>query len=122
MCGAKRGYACPMKTLSLALLCVVGSVAFADDPSPKEQVDKVITDHWTEIRGCYTERVKTRTKLEGKLIVVMTIEEKGNVSDVKVQQSLDPEVDTCVQKAIKGLTFPAPGQQVKLKYPFDFKK
>ncbi|MFT3697144.1 MAG: AgmX/PglI C-terminal domain-containing protein [Kofleriaceae bacterium] len=111
-----------MRVLSLALMCVVGSVAFADDPSPKEQVDKVITDHWTEIRGCYTERVKTKTKLEGKLIVVMTIEEKGNVSDVKVTQSLDPEVDACVQKAIKALTFPAPGQQVKLKYPFDFKK
>ncbi|HEY0253660.1 MAG TPA: AgmX/PglI C-terminal domain-containing protein [Kofleriaceae bacterium] len=114
-----------MRVFTAAVLSVVCSsvVAFADtDPSPKEQVDKVITDHWTEIRGCYTDRVKTKTKLEGKLVVVLTIEDKGNVSDVKVTQSLDPEVDACVSKAIKGLTFPAPGQQVKLKYPFDFKK
>jgi len=39
-----------------------------------------------------------------------------------VTVSLDDEVDACVSKVMKTLTFPSPGQQVKIKYPFDFHK
>ena len=115
-------YARGMKLLAGVILLVAGT-AFADsDPSPKEQVDKVMTDHMTEFRDCYTKRVKTKPTLAGKLTVLMTIEEKGNVSAASVTVSLDDEVDACVAKVAKTLTFPSPGQQVKVKYPFDFHK
>jgi outer membrane biosynthesis protein TonB len=107
-----------MKLFAGALLIALGSVAFADrELTPKEQVDKVIEDHMSDFRECYT-----KTTLAGKLTVLITIEEKGNVSAASVTVSLDDEVDACVAKVMKTLTFPSPGQQVKIKYPFDFHK
>ncbi|MEO8553597.1 MAG: TonB family protein, partial [Kofleriaceae bacterium] len=82
----------------------------------------VMTDHADDLRACYTKRLKIKTTLSGKLVVLITVEEKGNVSAVSVSQTLDDEVDACVTKTIKTFTFPAPGQQVKFKYPLDFKK
>jgi TonB family protein len=113
-----------MKLLSALLVsAALAAVAQAEpEASPKEQVEKVITDHMSEFRECYTKRAKIKTTLAGKLVVLITIEEKGNVSDAKVTQSLDDEVDACVAKTMKTLTFPSPGQQVKMKYPFDFHK
>ena len=113
-----------MKTLAAVMLvAALGVTVRADpEPSPKEQVEKVISDHMSDFRDCYTKRAKIKTTLAGKLVVLITIEEKGNVSDAKVTQSLDDEVDACVAKTMKTLTFPAPGQQVKMKYPFDFHK
>jgi hypothetical protein len=113
-----------MKLLAgVALSVALGSVALADkELTPKEQVDKVIQDHMSDFRECYTKRVKVKTTLAGKLTVLITIEEKGNVSAASVTVSLDDEVDACVAKVMKTLTFPSPGQQVKIKYPFDFHK
>ncbi|HET9989752.1 MAG TPA: AgmX/PglI C-terminal domain-containing protein [Kofleriaceae bacterium] len=108
---------------ALWIIAALGpSVRAEPEPTPKEQVEKVVQDHMTDFRECYTKRAKVKTTLAGKLVVLITIEEKGNVSDAKVTQSLDDEVDACVAKTMKGLTFPAPGQQVKMKYPFDFHK
>jgi len=113
-----------MKTLAAVMLvAALGLTVRADpEPSPWEQVQKVVNDHMSEFRDCYMKRAKVKTTLAGKLVVVITIEEKGNVSDAKVTQSLDDEVDACVAKTMKTLTFPSPGQQVKIKYPFDFHK
>lgn len=113
-----------MKLLAAALvLAALAPAVRADpEPTPKQQVEKVIDDHMSEFRECYTKRAKIKTTLAGKLVVLITIEEKGNVSDAKVTQSLDDEVDACVAKTMKTLTFPSPGQQVKMKYPFDFHK
>ena len=104
------------------VVIMLGSLAFADpEPTPQEQVAKVITGA-TNLQACYTDRVKVSTKLAGKLGVVITIEEKGNVSAVAVTAPLDDQVDACVVKGLKALTFPSPGQQVKMKYAFDFHK
>lgn len=113
-----------MKLLAAAVLvsALAPRVLADPEPTPKQQVEKVIDDHMGEFRDCYTKRAKIKTKLAGKLVVLITIEEKGNVSDAKVTQSLDDEVDACVAKTMKTLTFPSPGQQVKMKYPFDFHK
>ena len=112
-----------MKALSLVMLAALGGTAFADkDPTPQEQINKVMTDHAEDLRACYTKRLKVKTTLAGKMTVLITVEEKGNVSAVSVTVGLDDEVDACVTKTIKAFTFPAPGQQVKFKYPLDFKK
>ncbi|CAN5446466.1 hypothetical protein BH11MYX1_BH11MYX1_22490 [soil metagenome] len=111
-----------MKLLAGLLVAGLCSVAFADtEPTPQEQVAKVITSA-TNLQACYTDRVKVNTKLAGKLGVVITIEEKGNVSAVTVTTPLDDKVDACVVKGLKSLTFGSPGQQVKMKYAFDFHK
>ena len=113
-----------MKLLAAAVVLAALAPAARAEPelTPKQQVEKVIDDHMSEFRECYTKRVKVKTTLAGKLVVLITIEEKGNVSDAKITQSLDDEVDACVAKTMKTLTFPSPGQQVKMKYPFDFHK
>ena len=113
-----------MKILSALLISAAFATVVHAEPelTPKQQVEKVVNDHMDSFRECYTKRAKIKTTLAGKLVVLITIEEKGNVSDAKVTQSLDDEVDACVAKTMKTLTFPAPGQQVKMKYPFDFHK
>jgi cellulase/cellobiase CelA1 len=111
-----------MKPLAGILVVVLGAVAVAvaePEPTPQEQVAKVITSA-TNLQACYADRVKLKTKLAGKLGVVITIEEKGNVSAVSVTAPLDDQVDACVVKGLRGLTFPTPGQQVKIRYAFDF--
>jgi TonB family protein len=111
-----------MKFLGPILLMIPMVAAAEPELTPKQQVEKVIDDHMSDFRECYTKRLKVKTTLSGKLVVLITIEEKGNVSAASITQSLDDEVDACVSKTMKTLTFPAPGQQVKLKYPFDFHK
>jgi TonB family protein len=115
-------YALAMKVLAGVLLMIPMVAVAEPEPTPKEQVEKVINEHMSDFRECYTKRLKVKTTLAGKVIVLITIEDKGNVSAASITQSLDDEVDACVSKTMKTLTFPAPGQQVKLKYPFDFHK
>lgn len=113
-----------MKIFSALMVMVLAGPAFADkEPTPQEQINKVMTDHNDDLHACYTKRLKVKTNLApGKVVVLITVEEKGNVSAVSVQTGMDDEVDACVTKTIKTFTFPAPGQQVKFKYPVELKK
>lgn len=85
-----------------------------------------ITRNQTTVRLLYEERLKVNPALEGKVTVVMVIEESGRVSSVRVipaETTLqDPEFHEEIIRSILRWVFPAfHGDPVELKSPFVFK-
>jgi TonB family protein len=76
------------------------------------------------IRSCYERELKRNPTLAGKVTIQFTIEERGNVSGVKVSENStgDDEVGQCVSRAIGAFRFnPGPeGGSVMFSYPFVF--
>lgn len=76
------------------------------------------------IRACYERELKRNPGLAGKVTIQFTIEERGNVTGVKVSENSTGEdaVGQCVAKAIGGFRFnPGPeGGSVSFSYPFVF--
>jgi TonB family protein len=76
------------------------------------------------IRACYERELKRNPSLAGKVTIQFTIEERGNVSGVKVAENTtgDTAVGQCVANAIQRFRFnPGPeGGSVTFAYPFVF--
>ena len=76
------------------------------------------------IRACYERELKRNPTLAGKVTIQFTIEERGNVSGVKVAENTtgDTAVGQCVANAIQRFRFnPGPeGGSVSFSYPFVF--
>jgi TonB family protein len=76
------------------------------------------------IRACYERELKRNPTLAGKVTIQFTIEERGNVSGVKVADNTtgDAAVGQCVANAIQRFRFnPGPeGGNVTFSYPFVF--
>jgi TonB family protein len=76
------------------------------------------------IRACYERELKGNPTLAGKVTIQFTIEERGNVSGVKVTDNTtgSPAVGQCVANAIQRFRFnPGPeGGSVTFSYPFVF--
>src|SRR5450432_2904872 len=75
----REWYAVAMRFLAGVLLMIPMVAVAEPELTPKQQVEKVIAEHMSDFRECYTKRLKTKTTLAGKVIVLITIEEKGNV-------------------------------------------
>jgi hypothetical protein len=85
-----------------------------------------ITRNQTTVRLLYEERLKVNPALEGKVTVVIVIEENGHVSAVRIipaETTLqDPEFHEEIVRSILRWVFPAfRGGPVELKSPFVFK-
>jgi TonB family protein len=76
------------------------------------------------IKACYERELKANPTLAGKITIQFTIEERGNVSSVKVTENSigSDAVGTCVANAIQRFRFnPGPsGGSVSFSYPFVF--
>jgi TonB family protein len=76
------------------------------------------------IRACYERELRRNPTLSGKVTIQFTIEERGNVSGVKVSENTtsDDAVGQCVANAIQRFRFnPGPqGGSVSFSYPFVF--
>jgi TonB family protein len=76
------------------------------------------------IRACYERELRRNPTLSGKVTIQFTIEERGNVSGVKVSENTtsDDAVGECVANAIQRFRFnPGPqGGSVSFSYPFVF--
>lgn len=76
------------------------------------------------IRGCYERELKRDPTLAGKVTIEFTIQERGNVSDVKVTSNTtgSDAVGACVADAVQRFRFnPGPeGGSVTYSYPFVF--
>jgi TonB family protein len=74
----------------------------------------------------YEERLKSNPSLEGKVTVIMVIEEDGVVSNVSIMRSEstldDPDFTSELLRRIKRWVFPpSSGGPVEMKSPFLFK-
>jgi TonB family protein len=76
------------------------------------------------IKACYERELKSNPTLQGKISIQFTIEERGNVSGVKVVENSmgSDSVGSCVANAIQRFRFnPGPsGGSVSFSYPFVF--
>jgi hypothetical protein len=91
-----------------------------------QELHAVISRRQTAIRMLYEERLRTRPDLEGKITLLLVIEEDGTVSQVTVLASEtnlnDPDLTQQILRVVKRWVFPAfTGGAIELKTPFVLK-
>jgi TonB family protein len=101
------------------------SAKFTGNRNPTE-VASFISKKQSMVSMLYEERLKSNPALEGKVTVIMVIEEDGTVSDVSILKSEttldDPEFTAELLRRIKRWIFPpSGGGPVEMKSPFVFK-
>jgi len=89
-----------------------------------EAIERVVRSHKAEVRVCYDAALKKKPDARGKLLVAVTIDASGAVSDAAVQSSTfdGSEVGECVVKHVRTFRFPPPdgGEVMKVTYPYVF--
>ncbi|HKP96793.1 MAG TPA: AgmX/PglI C-terminal domain-containing protein [Fibrobacteria bacterium] len=101
------------------------SAKFTGNRSPNE-VAAFINKKQSMVSMLYEERLKSNPALEGKVTVIMVIEEDGTVSDASILRSEttldDPEFTAELLRRIKRWIFPpSGGGPVEMKSPFVFR-
>ncbi|MBI4821391.1 MAG: AgmX/PglI C-terminal domain-containing protein [Deltaproteobacteria bacterium] len=79
-----------------------------------------------EIKECYETWLQSNPGLGGKLIVEFTIAadgDEGRVSGAKVAESELGHVfmEGCIMNAVEDLAFDRPGEEIKVRYPFQLR-
>ena len=78
----------------------------------------------SQIKECYEEALQRKPTLTGKLVIHWTIDQKGSVSKVDVEQDTlhDAGVASCIMANVARWCFPAPaGGPVDVSFPFEFR-
>lgn len=85
-----------------------------------QAVRGVIRKHRPQLDACYEAALQKNPELDGKLLLRWEVSAAGSVMHTKVLQSLEPEADACIIKAVKGWKFPPPprGEVGVIDYPF----
>ncbi|OFZ30375.1 MAG: hypothetical protein A2622_08160 [Bdellovibrionales bacterium RIFCSPHIGHO2_01_FULL_40_29] len=92
----------------------------------REAVRRVVRSALQSFKACYDREYKKDSKLEGKVVIVWDIHERGiarNARLVKGKSTLDnPSVEECVRARLVALRFPEPpaGTVAEVTYPFLF--
>jgi hypothetical protein len=88
------------------------TVKVTNDPNQRLTSSKVVETAKAELATfmkCYTDRLDSRPDLAGKVEFRLSVGADGNVSKFEMLQSLDAEVDACIERHARTLIFPAPG-------------
>jgi TonB family protein len=92
----------------------------------KEAIRRTIQRHLNEVRFCYTEGLRSRPDLHGRVQVMFMISGSGSVQSASVADSdlRQPGVERCIAEAVRRWSFPAPegGGYVSVRYPFVFEQ
>lgn len=90
----------------------------------RENIRAVMLGQSRAFRRCYELRLLHDPKLQGRLLIDFTIQPDGSAAELHtaVNTLSDPEVASCVEEQIRGLTFPRPAdkQPIPISYPFTF--
>ncbi len=92
----------------------------------KETIKGVINKRNQSILYCYEKELQTNQKLKGRVVINLTINLDGSVSDVnlvkKASKLTDKKVTDCVVDIMKSLKFPSrkKGDPITINYPFNF--
>ncbi len=90
----------------------------------KDQIDRVVKKHLSQIRYCYQKELNRNPTMAGKVQVRFVIDKDGHVSNAKIQgTSLNsPVVENCICERFMHFKFPKPtgGGIVIVTYPFVF--
>ena len=90
----------------------------------KRIIQKIVRQHFGELRACYEREVAKIKGLSGKVTVVWIIAGNGSVTKALVKETTmkNKNVETCITNSIMHWRFPAPkgGGMAQVEYPFDF--
>jgi hypothetical protein len=105
---------------------VPASVGTPGAPSPLQPsaVTSKVQEALPSVRDCFTERLARRGELEGRIVVLWTIEADGAVSlsETKEDNVGDEALATCITRRVLDLRFAPPTQgAVDVEYPFVFR-
>lgn len=87
------------------------------------QTDPVMAQAVQHIKtNCYDIALKRNPNLMGELVLQIVIADKGEVTQAKALQGLEPEFDSCAVTTVRNLKFPEPykGKPVTLNHPMRF--
>ena len=88
----------------------------------KRVIQKVVRNHFGELRACYERELAKVKGLTGKVQVTWLVSADGNVANAFVSETTlkNKTVETCITNAIKRWRFPKPagGAACKVTYPF----
>lgn len=88
----------------------------------KRVIQKVVRNHFGELRACYERELAKVKGLSGKVQVTWLVSADGNVANAVVTETTlkNKTVETCISNAIKRWRFPKPagGAPCKVTYPF----
>lgn len=94
----------------------------------KEAIRRKIKDHFPEVKECYSNSLKEKPELQGKVVVNFDVDDTGSVKNAKtdeVKSTLkDEKFNSCLTEKMQAWKFPAPpkGQIANISYPFIFTK
>ncbi|UJR84729.1 AgmX/PglI C-terminal domain-containing protein [Sandaracinus amylolyticus] len=102
-------------------------VAEGDGDFDVRVVIRMIQTRQAQIRACYERELRERLDLEGRVKISMTIEESGDVTNVRVVERTIPgppgeAIGECIVRVVRGFRFrPGPeGGRVTYQFPFVF--
>lgn len=101
------------------------AIALQEGRAEKESVDNAGSKNLLpEIKHCYESQLVRNPKLEGKVVVHMTIQSNGMISKVEIKETTlnDSLVENCILYTVSKAQFPKNiGGTVEVFYPFAFK-
>lgn len=108
-------------------VAAVQSKIAAESPEIEGQMDeetvrKIALKNQASLKYCFQKAQARNPELSGKIVVRLTIDGDGNVTDVSVEQSTidDQEMVSCVLRMVKRWKFPATGGEVNITFPLVF--
>lgn len=108
-------------------VAAVQSKIAAESPEIEGQMDeetvrKIALKNQVSLKYCFQKAQARNPELSGKIVVRLTIDGDGNVTDVSVEQSTidDQEMVSCVLRMVKRWKFPATGGEVNITFPLVF--
>ncbi|GMV43006.1 MAG: hypothetical protein AMXMBFR64_47220 [Myxococcales bacterium] len=96
--------------------------AVVSGSADRETVQRQIRRHTGAIRAVYERSLQSNPALKGKIVVRITIDKDGSVSEVRVESDTlgDEETTKGLVAVIKKIVFPKQGGIVVVTYPFVF--
>ncbi len=89
----------------------------------KRAIGEYIQSHSEGVRDCYSDRVRSKPTLQGKLIARFQIGPNGRVIGAIAEGIVDPVLLACVVAEVRKWEFdkPASGGKLRVNYPYVFK-
>ncbi len=85
-------------------------------------IRRILIENQASIRYCFQKAQMKNPELQGKIVVRVTVDADGNVSNIEVDESTieDQEMVSCVLRMVRRWKFPATGGEVIFSLPLVF--
>ncbi len=104
----------------------VGATRGPEPGRSKEDILALVKTRKTQARACYDAALKTHPGIEGQIVIRWTIDPKGNVTEVALDNNssaiVEPAVSSCLIGIVMSFHFPESvrGLETHASYPWTF--